>query len=198
MPSQAKEHTMNDHLISAGPSSNPQQQRRSARSWLILPTVALAAALTGAVATTAMSDYSGGSVMPVHFMGGHDFDPAKAEEHADRMVRHLAIEVDATTDQTEKLRTIAKTALKDLIPLREKIKSSRERARELLTAPTIDRAALESLRTEQMANIDAATRRITQALADAGDVLSVEQRRKLEERLDEWREHRAFWRWQRG
>jgi protein CpxP len=191
---------MDDHLNSAGSSVNPQpRQTTSTRSWLILPTVALAAALTGAVASSAMSEYSGGPVMPVHFMaGGHDFDPARAEEHADRMVRHLAIEVDATNDQTEKLRTIVKAALKDLIPLREKIKSSRERLRELLTAPTIDRAGLESLRTEQMANIDAATRRFTQALADAGDVLSPEQRRKLEERLDEWREHRPFWRWQRG
>lgn len=163
-----------------------------------MPTVALAAALTGAVATSAMSQYSDGQGMPMHFMGGHDIDPAKAEEHADRMVRHLAIEVDATNEQTEKLRTIVRTAVKDLIPLREKIKSARGRVRDLLTAPTVDRAALESLRTEQMANIDAATRRIAQALADAGDVLSVEQRRKLEERLDEWREHRAFWRWHRG
>jgi len=190
---------MNDHLISAGSSTNPPpQQARRGRSWLILPTVALAAALTGAVATSAMSQYSDGQGIPMHFMGGHQFDPAKAEEHADRMVRHLAIEVDATNDQTEKLRTIVRTAVKDLIPLREKIKSARGRVRDLLTAPTIDRAALESLRTEQMANIDAATRRIAQALADAGDVLSVDQRRKLEDRLDEWREHRAFWRWHRG
>jgi hypothetical protein len=43
-----------------------------------------------------------------------------------------------------------------------------------------------------------ATRRVTRALADSGDVLGVEQRRKLEERLDEWRERRAFWRWHRG
>ena len=137
---------MNDHLNSAGSSTNPQpQQPRSGRSWLILPSVALAAALTGAVATSAMSQYGDGAGMPMHFMGGggHDFDPARAEQRADRMVRHLAIEVDATNEQTEKLRAVVKTALKDLIPLREKIKSARGRVRELLAAPTIDRAALE-------------------------------------------------------
>jgi Spy/CpxP family protein refolding chaperone len=135
----------------------------------------------------------------MHFMaGGHEFDPARAEERADRMVRHLAIEVDATNEQTDKLRAIVKTALKDLIPLREKIKSAHGRVRDLLTAPTIDRAAIESLRTEEMANIDTATRRIAQALADSGDVLNVDQRRKLENRLDEWRERRAFWGWHRG
>src|SRR4051794_38624770 len=101
MPSQAKESTMNDHLNSAGPSTkSPPPQQRSGRSWLILPTVALAAALTGAVATSAMSQYGDGAGMPMHFMGGggHEFDPARAEERADRMVRHLAIEVDATNE----------------------------------------------------------------------------------------------------
>ena len=71
---------MNDHLNSAGSSTNPPPpQPRSGRSWLILPTVALAAALTGAVATSAMSQYGDGAGMPMHFMGGggHEFDPAQ-------------------------------------------------------------------------------------------------------------------------
>ncbi|MET0482088.1 MAG: Spy/CpxP family protein refolding chaperone [Aestuariivirgaceae bacterium] len=189
---------MNDHLdrVSAPDATRPSP--KGARSWLILPTIALAAALTGAAAGSAVSDYNS-AAMPVHFMGGHDFDPAKAEDRADRMVRHIAIEVDATNEQTDKLRAIMKATVKDLVPLREKIKSARERVRDLLTAPTIDRAAIEQLRSEQMANIDAASRRIAQGLADSADVLSVEQRRKFEEKLDEWRERRAFWRpWHRG
>jgi periplasmic protein CpxP/Spy len=189
---------MSDHLDPVSPDTSPQPVK-GGRHWLILPTIALAAALTGAAASNAVSDYNG-SAMPVHFMGGHDFDPAQAEERADRMVRHLAIEVDATNEQTDKLRAIMKATVKDLVPLHEKIKSARERARELLTAPTIDRAAIEQLRSEQMANLDAGSRRIAQGLADSADALSVEQRRKLEEKLDEWRERRAFWRswWHRG
>jgi periplasmic protein CpxP/Spy len=189
---------MNDHLdpVSAPDATRPPP--KGARSWLILPTIALAAALTGAAAGSAVSDYNS-AAMPVAFMGGHDFDPAKAEDRADRMVRHIAIEVDATNEQTDKLRAIMKATVKDLVPLREKIKSARERVRDLLTAPTIDRAAIEQLRSEQMANIDAASRRVAQGLADSADVLSVEQRRKFEEKLDEWRERRAFWRpWHRG
>jgi Spy/CpxP family protein refolding chaperone len=195
---------MSDRRDPASSTDDLQPQpRKGGRSWLILPAIALAAALTGAAATAAVSDYSGGSAMPIHFMGGHmgghDFDPARAEERADRMVRHLAIEVDATNEQADKLRAIVKAAVKDLVPLREKFKSARERARALLTAPTIDRAAIEQLRSEQMANIDAASRRIAQGLADSAEALNVEQRRKLEERLDEWRQRRSFWRsWHRG
>jgi protein CpxP len=190
---------MSDHLDPVSAPDTSPQPVKGGRHWLILPTIALAAALTGAAASNAVSDYNG-SAMPVHFMGGHDFDPAQAEERADRMVRHLAIEVDATNEQTDKLRAIMKATVKDLVPLHEKIKSARERARELLTAPTIDRAAIEQLRSEQMANLDAGSRRIAQGLADSADALSVEQRRKLEEKLDEWRERRAFWRswWHRG
>jgi periplasmic protein CpxP/Spy len=191
---------MSDHRDPASSPDSPEPRpTKGGRSWLILPTIALAAALTGAAATSAVSEYGGGSAMPIHFMGGHDFDPARAEERADRMVRHLAIEVDATNEQTEKLRAIMKATVKDLVPLRDKIKSARERGRALLTAPTVDRAAIEQLRSEQMANIDAGTRRIAQGLADSAEVLSVEQRRKLEERLDEWRQRRSFWRsWHRG
>ena len=189
---------MSDHLDPVSRPDTSPPPVKGGRNWLILPTIALAAALTGAAAGSAVSDYNG-SAMPIHFMGGHDFDPVRAEERADRMVRHLAIEVDATNEQTDKLRAIMKATVKDLVPLREKIKSTRERARELLTAPTIDRAAIEQLRSEQMANLDTGSRRIAQGLADAADVLSVEQRRKLEEKLDEWRERRAFWRpWHRG
>ena len=103
------------------------------------------------------------------------------------MVRHLSIEVDATAEQQERLRGIVRSAVRDLLPLREKAMSSRQRGRELLTQTTIDRAAIETLRTEQMALADQATRRFTQALADAASVLNPEQRRKLAERVDRWR-----------
>ena len=71
-------------------------------------------------------------------MMGGAFDPAQAEDRADRAVRHLAIELDATDAQQEKLRAITKAAVKDLIPLREKVQSARLKARELLTQTTSD------------------------------------------------------------
>jgi Spy/CpxP family protein refolding chaperone len=63
--------------------------------------------------------------------------------------------------------------------MRDKARATHLRARELLLAPTVDRAAIESLRTEQMALADAFTKRVADALADMASVLTLEQRRKI-------------------
>ena len=100
--------------------------------------------MTGAFANSAFSQGFG----PPWRAGppwGQTFDPAAVEDRADRMVRHLAIEVDATAEQQERLRGIVRSAVRDLLPLREKATNSRQRGRELLTQTTIDRAAIETL-----------------------------------------------------
>jgi protein CpxP len=187
-----------------GPDGNPQPGRKGGRRWFLVTATAIVAALGGAVASQALSQdgppwhrgFMGG---PMHggFMGGPmhrgAFDPARAEDRADRMVRHLAVEIDATAEQQDKLRTIAKAAVKDLVPMREKAQSARERARSLLTATTIDRAAIEAFRADQVALADQASKRIAQALGDAAEVLTPEQRRKVEDRLESRRNHWHGW-----
>jgi periplasmic protein CpxP/Spy len=180
--------------ISAPPGASPAPRRRS-RSWLFVTTIALAAALTGGIASRAISQ------QPWHgpgFMSG-PIDPARVEDGADRGVRHLAIEIDATNEQQEKLRSVVRGAIKDLLPMREKAMSARQRGRVLLTQPSIDRAAIEALRVEQIALADAASKRFTQALSDVAEVLTPEQRHKIDDRLTEMRERRGFWHgWRRG
>jgi periplasmic protein CpxP/Spy len=174
------------------PPNAPAGRRRFGR-WLLLATLLVAAAATGGIASRAIGQHAYGP-----FMGG-PLDPARVEDRADRMTRHVAIEIDASNEQQEKLRAIVKSAVRDLLPIREKSLLARERAQTLLTGPTIDRAAMEQLRGEQMAFADAASKRFVQALADAADVLTPEQRRKLHERLTEMRERWDFWhRWHRG
>jgi periplasmic protein CpxP/Spy len=104
---------------------------------------------------------------------------ALVQAHADRMIRHLSIDIEATADQQEKLRAIVRDAIKDLLPVREKLQAARASARQLLTEQTIDRAALEKFRTDQIATHDAASRRLVAAVADAAEVLTPEQRRKV-------------------
>jgi Spy/CpxP family protein refolding chaperone len=179
----------------------PQKPRRTRRI-LAIAGIVLAAGLTGAVATRAASQHGFG---PGHWHGhgmmgdrfGGPIDPARAADRADRMVRHLAIEIDATSEQQEKLRAIVKSAVQDLVPLREKAQAARQQARQLLTQPTIDRAAIEAFRAQQVAQADAASKRLSQALADAAEVLTPEQRQKISEHMAQrggghWR------RWHRG
>jgi len=54
---------------------------------------------------------------------------------------------------------------------------------ELLSAPAIDRAAIERLRAEQIQGADAVSKRMAQAFADAAEVLTPDQRKKIAERM---------------
>jgi Spy/CpxP family protein refolding chaperone len=98
---------------------------------------------------------------------------------ADRFIRHVAVEIDATAEQQDKLQSIVHAAVKDVLPMREKVQASEGTGRELLTQQTIDRAALEKLRADQIALHEAASRRLIQAIADAAEALTPEQRRKI-------------------
>lgn len=119
---------------------------------------------------------------PRHLMAAA-MDPAQTEEHVERMVKHLAVEVDATPEQRAKLTVIAQGTARDLVPLRGKMKEARKQAFDLMNAEKVDRVAIETLRAEQIALLDTLSRRVTQALADAAEVLSPEQRKKLAERM---------------
>src|SRR4029077_14263192 len=116
------------------------------------------------------------------FMGG-PFDPAQVDRHVERVMKHLAVEADATADQQAKLRRRAKGAVSDLLPLREKLQANRAKALDLFTAGTVDRAAIERLRSQQRAPAGNASKRIAQALGDAAEVLNPEQRRTLVDRV---------------
>jgi Spy/CpxP family protein refolding chaperone len=161
----------------------PPPRRRGIRpAWVVV--LVAAAGLTGAVVTASSQGFGPGFG---HFGHGHGgmmgFDPAQAEEHAERMVRHLAIELDATNEQADKLRVIVRSAVRDIVPMRDKVLATRTQARVLLTEPTINRAEIERLRTEQVALVDTFSKRVAQALGDAGEVLNPEQRRKLASHL---------------
>ena len=118
-------------------------------------------------------------------------DPAAVDEHLERMLKHLYVEIDATEEQKQRLAPIVKQAAKDLLPLREKMQAARKQAIELLTRDTIDRGAIEALRAEQLQLAEQASRRIAQSLADAAEVLTPAQRKELAARVEK---HRRGWR----
>jgi protein CpxP len=127
------------------------------------------------------------------FMGG-PLTPAQIDDRIDRMTKHMAIELDATADQQAKIAGIAKSAVADLRAMRDKAQAAHTQAVTLLTAPTIDRTAIERLRAEQIALADTASKRIAQALADASEVLNPEQRKKV----SDWVTSGPWARWHHG
>ena len=118
-------------------------------------------------------------------------DPAAVDEHLERMLKHLYVEIDATDEQKQRLAPIVKQAARDLLPLRDKMQAARKQAIELLTRDTIDRVAIETLRAEQLQLAEQASRRIAQSLADAAEVLTAAQRKELAARVEK---HRHGWR----
>lgn len=176
--------TDHDNITSPGPTpAAPQGARTHSKGWLVLAIVAIVAAagFTGNMLTTALGQGFGWRGWhgwhDVSFMG--PLTPAQIDDRIDRISKHLAIELDATADQQARIASIAKAAVADLRPLREKAEAARTQGLALLTAPTVDRAAIERLRVEQMQLAEAASKRIAQGLGDIADVLNPDQRRKI-------------------
>lgn len=187
----------NPETTPANPGPGRPHGCRSRGRGLVVAILALSAVGAGFFAGKAMSHGFGRH----HFGHGTGFTkvfaPANLEDATDRaarMARHLAVEVDATKEQEAKLIALSKGVAGDVFPIRQKIVEARKKGVELMKAPTIDRAAIEQLRAEQLTNIDAISKRLSTALADAGEVLTPEQRGKLAERIESWRERRGWWR----
>lgn len=98
-------------------------------------------------------------------------------------IGRLYAEVQATDAQKAKIDPLVKAAMADLKPLHEQLHELHKKLLEQASAPTIDRAALEATRQQGLALADKASKRIIQLVADVGDTLTPEQRKKLAEHI---------------
>jgi protein CpxP len=121
---------------------------------------------------------------------GH-FDPARMGKHIDRRVDHVLDRVNASQEQRDKVTGIFKSALGDVTALGMKPWETHEKVIALLRADTIDPAAFEALRAQQISTADAASKRIVQAMTEAAQVLTPEQRRELADRWERHGRHHA-------
>jgi Spy/CpxP family protein refolding chaperone len=94
-------------------------------------------------------------------------------------VEHMLDVAGATPDQKAKIRQILKTAFQQTAPQRRKAAETHRELGRLLTAPKIDRAAIERVRAEHVAATDQSGRILVKAFADAAEVLKPEQRAKI-------------------
>jgi periplasmic protein CpxP/Spy len=194
--------TDQSNTTSSSPNPPPARTCRGRRGVFVLALLAVAvvAGLTGKMLTTAFGQgFAGYAWHDGGFMGGMGapLTPAQIDDRIDRMTKHMAIELDASADQQAKIAGIAKAAVNDLRPLREKAQAARSQAVALLTAPTVDRSAIERLRAEQIGLAETASKRIAQAAADASEALNPDQRRKVADWMAAF--DRGPWaRWHRG
>lgn len=108
-------------------------------------------------------------------------NPEHAENRVARMLSHLV--PDATAEQKTRLTAIAKAAFNDLQPLRKKSREAHAQGMKLLAQPSIDRNALEQVRQTEQKLAEQRSRRMTQAFADAAEVLTPAQRVKAAEKI---------------
>jgi periplasmic protein CpxP/Spy len=125
-----------------------------------------------------------GAQAQAHGWGRRDrLDPEEMTRRLDWRIGRLVQEAGGTPQQKDRLVAIATAALADVRPLRDQMRQARRAGLDLLAAPVIDRRALEQVRATQMQASDARSRRMVQAMADAAEVLTPEQRVKVAERL---------------
>jgi Spy/CpxP family protein refolding chaperone len=132
-------------------------------------TTMMAALLAGSIAATA-----GGVAFAK--TDGQAFDPAKFQQRIEKRVDKALGSTDATADQKKKVTEILQTAFKDMKGFHGQRVENRKAMEAAMQAPTIDAARIEQIRAEQMKIADASSKRFTQALVDAGNVLNASQR----------------------
>jgi protein CpxP len=158
------------------------------RRWVIAGLATATVATLGATLSYHNNAQAHGMMGGGFGFGGGSSDPAVTAKRIDAMVQWMLADINATDDQRARIGTILKAAANDLAPLRAQHMQARRTTMQLLAAPTIDRAQIESIRVQQLQLADTATRRMTQAMADAADVLNADQRAKL---VAKWQQHRG-------
>lgn len=192
-------------MTETSPASTPQKPKRGSSRRLIA-IGAVGAVLAAGAATAAFSQggihkgirhmgveaqHFGGMMHKARWRHHRPKTIEEAQERAEKMVKHLAIEIDATDEQTDKLVELARGVASDVFPIRQSIKEVRKEGLDLLKAEKVDRSKLESMRSEQFAKFEEISKRLTTALADAAEVLNPEQRKELAERAEKWKGHRG-------
>ncbi len=172
------------------PSSRPGRCRSRRKGGKAIVMIALLGSfLAGGVVFSKMNAFSEdgpGLMQRMHWMPGADRPqppapptPEQRIEHGRFMLDMGLTRIEATSDQKAKILAIYDATAAQLKDAPVKVFQDRLALVTLLTAPTIDHDKLEALRASAIGDLDGASKILTKALADAGDVLTPTQRTRL-------------------
>ncbi len=125
-------------------------------------------------------------------LGRRHHDPAEMKQHVGLAADWLLYKVEATDEQKARVQAILDRAIDDLEAAHPDREALHAQVKDVLTAETIDRDAIERLRAEQLERFDLASRRISSALADVAEALTVEQRTELAELAESFHGRRQW------
>lgn len=108
------------------------------------------------------------------------------------VVAHALNSVGASAAQEEKVHDIIATNFAQIAPDPKEHEAFRKQALDLLSAPTIDRAALEKLRADAVANFDAKSKKFVNGVLDIADQLTPAQRVELAGRIEQMAQRRMM------
>ena len=162
------------------PSNGIRAIAQASQRGLRLTLLGLLVAGASVVSMSAWSQGDGGHGMGGHAMGGRGHGMMMG-----RMGDHMLDGLNATDAQRTQIKQIMQAARDDLKTQREAGRALRERGMQIFAAPSVDAAQAESVRQQMVAQHDASSRRMLQAMLDASRVLTPEQRAKLAERMKE-------------
>ena len=168
------------------PESTPSASNKPRRPWRRAVIATLIGGLAAGIGATAIA-HGGPGGWHGGWGGGRgmhgELDPQAMQRRAEAMVKWWLADVDATEAQQKKVAEIMTATMTELRPLRAKHFEARKQVMDILSKPQIDRGALEAVRAQELQLAETFSRRITQSLADAAEVLTPEQRTKLAERM---------------
>jgi len=121
---------------------------------------------------------------PQAFMSGAPMDTERMGKFADKRMQRMLDDVKASDAQKEKASAIVKASLEQGAPLAEKMRDNHLQMRKLMAAPTLDKAAIEAMRAEQIKLADEVSKQMTSTILAVADVLTPEQRVQLAEKME--------------
>ncbi len=178
----------NDSRPEDTPASEPERRDPSRRRLLLWPLALVALTLGLMIAANTVSAWGRSG-----WHGPHDDEDFRERfrSHAEHAVDRMLDRLEASDDQREAIDGILATTLDRLAAERAERTPLRSELREWLVAETVDRDVLEATREAHLAHADRLSRIVADGIADTLEVLTPEQRRALEARLDE-RHRRGF------